>query len=443
MSNQAIKNLLLTIVGAALFTLPAFYNGYPFVTSDTGAYIDSGFRFCLPRDRPVFYGIFLRLFSFNFSFWIPIIIQGLLLSFLLLQLCKNLLLGGGYQLIILLVIGVFTSAGWFSCQIMPDIFTSLLFLAAINYHFEKSFSRKVVLLCITALSILVHNSNLAIAIVFFLLLGGTSVFVKTSFINPGRTIHLLLLVIFCWITQSTLNWVNGYGFTPNRSTHVFLMGKLVENGIAKKYLEENCTTNHYQLCNYKDQLYGHAWDFVWSPESPLYKTGGWDSSKTEYEKIIYATLTTPKYLVLNVKESIRATRQQLVLCGIGDGLWSYLEDSSPYNNIFGHLHREFPRYVKSKQNIVGYPFDLLNRYYLYSCLTIVLLFLCSWIISRTIEGDLLLLLLASVIFVLINAFVTASLANVLTRLNARDIFLIPATCFIVSCFVSKKSYAVR
>ena len=63
----------------------ALYNGYPIVYSDTSTYIESGFSLQPPADRPITYGLFIRVFSLNgFSLWTVALMQSLIISFLIL-----------------------------------------------------------------------------------------------------------------------------------------------------------------------------------------------------------------------------------------------------------------------------------------------------------------------------------------------------------------------
>ena len=71
----------------------------------------------------------------------------------------------------------------------------------------------------------------------------------------------------------------------SKSKHIFYMGRMVENGILKKYLDETCATKNYQLCAYKDSLPATADRFLWDFEnSPVYKLGGWKTTKKEFNE---------------------------------------------------------------------------------------------------------------------------------------------------------------
>src|ERR1044071_8868647 len=70
-------------LAALVLMCAAFYNGFPLVYADTGTYIHSGFTLETPWDRPLLYGLFVRVFSLNgFSLWSVILAQSLIISWL-------------------------------------------------------------------------------------------------------------------------------------------------------------------------------------------------------------------------------------------------------------------------------------------------------------------------------------------------------------------------
>ena len=56
---------LLLLLGTILLSWAAFYNGFPLIYSDTSTYLESGFVLETPLDRPITYGLLMRLFSLN------------------------------------------------------------------------------------------------------------------------------------------------------------------------------------------------------------------------------------------------------------------------------------------------------------------------------------------------------------------------------------------
>ena len=49
------------LAGTLVLMWPAFVNGYPLIYSDTSTFIHSAFELQPPMDRPITYGLFIRL----------------------------------------------------------------------------------------------------------------------------------------------------------------------------------------------------------------------------------------------------------------------------------------------------------------------------------------------------------------------------------------------
>lgn len=83
MKKQKLNTYLLLLLGTLISCFFGFYNRYPFVYSDTGTYLYSGFANFIPWDRTIFYGLFCRHISLETSPWLIIITQSFLINVLL------------------------------------------------------------------------------------------------------------------------------------------------------------------------------------------------------------------------------------------------------------------------------------------------------------------------------------------------------------------------
>ena len=83
----------------------------------------------------------------------------------------------------------------------------------------------------------------------------------------------------------------------SKVSHVFLIGKLVENGVLKSYLDAECANKNYEICKYKDSLApeNYSGNFLFHPNSAFQQTGAWSKPHDEYKHIISDILLTPKY----------------------------------------------------------------------------------------------------------------------------------------------------
>src|SRR4051812_28721662 len=76
------------LFGAFCLAIPALYNSYPLITSDSGAYIGNGYSLMMPIDRPLAYSVLLRISSLDTTLWGLISVQVLTVSLLLLVLTR-------------------------------------------------------------------------------------------------------------------------------------------------------------------------------------------------------------------------------------------------------------------------------------------------------------------------------------------------------------------
>ena len=205
------------------------------------------------------------------------------------------------------------------------------------------------------------------------------------------------------------------------------MGKLVESGVLKTYLDKACPVYNYGICPYKDSLETNAWGFVWDASSPLNKTGGWEANRKEYIHIISDIISRPKYWPFLMFKSGEATLRELVLINI-DGLFElpwvkYLKDSPPYENVSKYYPHELNELASSKQNVNALDIKFMDS--VYCIVFIVALLIVILLIGVTPKNFKIISVIFLLILVVLNAFTTATFANVLTRLNSRVIWLIP------------------
>ncbi len=435
----------------------ALYNGFGLTESDTGAYIEKGILNVIPNDRSPFYGWFIRYTSMWSSLWYALFAQCLLLAYVLLQFVRQLAFGiwqpaapslesavGRLQsavshseaegpnssevrftLFTVIAIVSFTCVSWVASYLMPDVFAGILLLGILLFlsYKEKKRMPLVVYALIIFLAIIVHNSHFLIVAPFSLVLILWAVIKKNKTILK-RSIVLLCLSALSWLLMCTVNAGNGYGFTYSRGSHVFMMGKFVEMGLLNTYLDENCGKKNLKLCNYKDHMPDYSWDFIWDSESPLYKTGGWDSNKVEYNTIIHDVFTTPRYMKLFARNSATATLRQLAQVQAPDRTSMMGKWSSPWQRIGTYFGDELNEYSTSKQYGEGLSGTGSNYiYYLFFILS------SCWILfhRRVLSKEISFIYAALLFFLLVNAFVTATFSTVLSRYQNRVFWLLPAT----------------
>lgn len=440
-NNWIVFILLLGAVFIGM--LPAIYNGFPFLNSDSGAYVGFTKIKSTPIDRSIFYSYFIIWLGWKETVELTIVAQSIIgtsLVYLLLRNHFSNIKSAAICFVSILVLGVCTPYSWFISQLCPDIFMAFFALALLGvlWYKPKNKYTKYYYYSIILLSASIHNSILLFCIIY------CSVGLLFAVIRKNKYYiqNFAFIFIGVWavyILASSINYYHHKKFTPNPSGHIFIMSRLAETGILKDVLAEQCTIKNYALCNYPN-IEGRQWDFMWIGDYP-HNTLGWLDKKveTEYKQIIKATFTNPKHLLAYFKANIIDAVQLLVGTSVNDGLDKFVEHSSPWNNIKGLSENDFTRFTAARQQNDGLPFQYINHFV--KLLTWILLFIVSILyfvadIRNRFRHLPFLLFVLSIL--ILNSLITVSLSTYVDRFNARIIWILPFCVFLA--FLKAKNY---
>jgi len=374
-------------IGVFITLWPAFYNHYALFFTDSQIYINCGNEFDFTEDRSFVYGWFLGISSLFVSLWFPIILQSIifnLVCFIFVQkLVPNYVLK--IYLPIILILSAFTSLAWDVSYLMPDVFSpiSIMVLYLLLTH-SKPFGAKWILLVFAYL--LVLQTHFAFMLFHCLAL---SIILSLKLVNK-RFIHnlkfratlVLTFLVFINIGLFTLEKKALGANEFSGVSHIFLMGKMVENGVLEKYLNNECATEHFEICKYKNALApnNYSGNFLFNDSSAFQKTGGWANPQNEYKTIIKNILTTPKYLWLYVKAVFKETFLLFGRNEIGSSIHAYPRDGwGPHPAVVKYYSNELKTYDNSKQNqnSLHFPFKTISVIYVYiliACFIFVLFY---------------------------------------------------------------------
>lgn len=427
------RSFVLLLAYSLMIMFIALYNGFPLVESDTGAYISLAFDLHNPPDRTPFYGVFIGITSLHSVVWLTILVQSAIVIYLLRRYIKLLYpeVDVFSEAFCIISICCFTCVSWITSYLMPDVFGAILLLCVVLILFDANASKKQRLLYFLLLlvAVVIHNSHFLILAAFsFLYLLYALITRKRQMVL--RTIAMLCISIFFWFGMCCLNYYKGHGFTYSRASHVFMVTKFAESGILATYLHDNCGKKNLKICAYQDKIPAYSWDFLWGSESPLYKTGGWDSNRVEYNAIIHDVFTTPKYITLFIQTAIVSTCKELIQIQAPEHTISFGKDSSPYSNLHAYYSDEINEFITSRQNTEGFgAAGLMNTiYYLFFVLSTLWLLFFN---KSVMEQKLCWIYIAILIFFIINAFVTSVFSTVIYRFQNRVFWILPATNAII------------
>ena len=418
---------LLCCLGALL--APAIWNGFPLVFFDTGGYIAAAMELKLVPGRSLFYGAFLWLTTLGWQFfWGPVVIQALATLWMIHQVLRHHSLPSGplATASFCTVLGTLTGISWYTGQLMPDGMVPLTVLALYltGFHWRKlnRLERFLVTVC-TLLGMLSHMSCLALA------LGLVAVLCAARLLGRGQGIAVCILPPALMVAATLLCMplvhlgVSGtFGYTPGGPA--FLFGRLVQDGIAQRWLAEHCPARGITLCTLQDRIPATADEFLWSDTSPFRDIGGWNEPATaQLSRLVGAILQD--YPAQFGWTSLRATGEQLLKVATGDGLDEYQPVTQGFFvHLLPHAAPLFTAAHQQQGQITQRVFDRLNRIHVPVALLSLLgmLPVLAWAL-KTRRIDLALLASFVLASLLGNAFICGALSNPHDRYQSRLIWL--------------------
>jgi hypothetical protein len=316
-----------------MFLYAAWWNGFPFMFFDSGAYVLEGFRrFFVPERSPV-YSLFLDYAHGRTSLWYVAWVQSAMTALVIVEFARA--LWPRTTLWMLLRVGamlsVLTSVAWFAGQIEPDCFTAVFVLAIYPLAFkvkQLGWVRALLLIPVAGLAIACHPSHLGtsaglvICLVIVRLL--PLIWRKRKLPKPN-----LILPLLCFATGLGLVLQANHilvrkspeitdKYFVSRSGSFFLAARLMGDGVVKKTLTDLCPTQPLVLCPYKDNLPKTADNFLWGEESPFNKVGRFYGPKAEYDLIVAHSLS--HYPVQSLAWGLWGALRQYFMVRTGDGV---------------------------------------------------------------------------------------------------------------------------
>ena len=442
MSMSKKSEILVVLSGVFILLTFAFYNRYPFVYSDSGTYIRSGFEGYVPVDRPIMYGLFVRHISMKYSLWLVVLAQNIILSYVLFSTLKF-VIKENYRIWFVLIIFLLTfttGLASFSNQIMADIFMGILILSLFILLFVKKLPPwdMVFFTVLIIFSEACHFSHLfvASALMVIILLTRMLPFAMLKEISVKRIVAVSCVVFSVWLIVPTVNYFHSSKFFLSEGSHVFLMAHLNETGVLKRYLDDHCDQYpELSLCDLNEDLQVDVGTFTWV-DSYSSKYGGFKGSKKEFDFILNEIISDPAYWWDNVFNFVLYGLTQLTENSVGEGLTAHDKGSSPYYSIYTHMNREAFDMLNSKQNKYGKAvlnFDFLTRIQWIVILTalFVVIFIVVTGNYRYYDQTSINFLGFILICIVLNAFFTGGLIAPNDRYSSRLIWLLPLSVAVI------------
>jgi hypothetical protein len=438
--DSAIWALAILICVLCLMA-PALWNLFPLMEWDTGGYLARWYDHTLVVNRAVPYGLLLNLGS-GLAFWPVLIVQSLLTVWVLALILRVHGFGNRPVLLtaIVTLLSALTTLPWLTSILLTDIFCGLG-VFAIYLLLRGDGLRgweKAGLFLLLAFSASTHSATLGVCAGLLIVGVVVSRFDRKRIPWPrlaggGAALVLSIALVFAtnYLIAQRLAWTpGGFGIA---------FGRMLQDGLVKKYLDAHCPDPYLRLCRYKDQLPQDADQFFW--HDPLFeqKLGGFDGLGPEMERI--AVGATVEYPLLQLRNATIASARQLVAVKTGEGVENTLWHT--YGVMRDRLPQWLPAMNTARQqqnpsisftaiNMVHYPVALA------AMAVLPVIFLLAWF--ELLPAPLVELTGTAMLALLGNAVICGVISNPHDRYGARIVWI---AAFVVLLALARAVEQVR
>jgi hypothetical protein len=335
-SRWALSGFLAVAVVAVLLIAPAIWNGYPLLQYDTGGYLARWYEGYLVPSRSTVYGLYLH-FGEHSYFWLNLAFQSVVTLWVLHLTLRVLGLARPLRLARIVLILILTTAlPWLASMLITDIFAGLAVLALfllVAHGDRLSRTEKIALFAFTAFAAATHSATFGV--LFGLCVAG---WVLLPWLRPRLTasglmqgsvaiaVSAVLLVAANYALSGQLAW------TPGGPGVTF--GRMMQDGIVARYLNDHCDTIKLKLCPYRNQLPATADEFLWANDSIFNQLGRFEGMDEEMGFIAAKSLTA--YPLWQIEAALIATATQLHMVGTGEGTNGWIP------HTYGIIERYLP-----------------------------------------------------------------------------------------------------
>jgi hypothetical protein len=302
---------------------PALWNGYPLLQWDTGGYLARWYEGYLVPSRSTVFGLYLH-YGVDSGFWINLGIQALTTLWILQLTLRVFRMARPQQLIVLSIALILTTAlPWLASMLLTDIFAglSVLSLFILVVHGDKiSTIEKCLLFVLTAFAAATHSATLGV--LFGLCCAGWIVrpLLGEQIAIAGLAQGSLTIIAGAAMLLAANFALSGQlAWTPGGSGVAF--GRMLQDGIVARYLEDHCPRQHFKLCPYRSELPATADEYLWGDS--MFDTLGRFKGMNE-EMGFIALHSLAEYPLWQAEAAITVTAQQLLHVATGEGTIGWL-----------------------------------------------------------------------------------------------------------------------
>jgi hypothetical protein len=401
---------------------PALWNGYPLLQYDTGGYLARWYEGYLVPSRSTAFGLYLH-FGEESHFWINLGVQALATLWILQLTLRVFRMARPSRLMAVSVILILTTAlPWLASMLLTDIFAglSVLSLFILVLHGDRTSTvEKCLLFAFTAFAAATHSATLAV------LLGlCCSGWIARPWLGDRIAVSGLLQASLTVIAGALMllsaNFALSGQFAWTPGGYGVAFGRMMQDGIVARYLEDHCPEQRLKLCPYRNELPPTADDFLWG-HSMFDKLGRFEGLNDEMGFIVQRSLV--EHPLWQAEAAIVATAQQLVDVATGEGsdnwiahTWGIIERFMPTQVVaMRAAHQQHGDLHFTAINWIHVPVALVS-------MLLIVVVLATAIRRRRLD-DLALLAATVSLALLGNAFVCGAISGPHDRYGARMVWI--------------------
>jgi hypothetical protein len=315
-----------------------------------------------------------------------------------------------------------------SSTLLTDIFAGLAVLSlhlVIFHRAELGRAEHLGLLLLIAFAAASHSATLAVllAIMIFsiavLLLSGARALSRLVPAGGAIAAGAVMLIAANFALSGQVAWTpGGFGIA---------FGRMLQDGIVKRYLDDHCPDARLKLCPYRNELPTNADDFLWS-YGIFNKLGRFSGLGDEMRFIVLHSLQ--QYPLQQAETAVAATASQLALVATGHGTHDRIWHT--YGIIKRFIPGEVPAMQHAQQQHGELHFDLVNRLHVpiaLGSMLVLLVLLANALVCRRFDGPAR-LAATTAVALLANAFVCGALSGPHDRYGARIVWIATFTVVI-------------
>jgi len=443
--------LLLRIGTAAtasvILLAPAIWNRFPLLQYDTGGYLARWYEGYLVPSRSTVYGLFLVLFA-RPDFW-PVVIAQSLVTVWVLALLLRAQGFGGRPLVLLATTALLcalTTLPWLASILLTDIFAGLAVIALYLLVFaDDTLGRfeRIALVALIAFAAATHSATFAVTAGLVLVAALAWPFVRIG--SGGGIARGAAAVALGALMLLSANFITSGRFVWTPGGIALSFGRMLQDGIVTRYLDEHCPNAKLRLCAHRHELPTDADEFFWG-NSVFDRLGRFAGLGGEMGAIVKDSLRA--YPAWQAEMAAAAVVRQLVRVGSGEGVVNTIWHT--YAIVQKFTPRAVPAMRAARQQRGEIGFEAINDIHRPIAFAAMLLLIpiMGWAfraggpmfgVRAEAFADMSRLAAVTALSLLGNAAVCGIFANPHDRYGARLVWLAPLVV-LLACY---RAYALR